>query len=150
MRKISTASAVIVAAVMIYQPAAAEYRGHVYDADTLGPTARLTIDGALSFDAPETSYRFGAECDLEIERGKAARVRTRALLDDPTAKFRPLLEADGSIARDDIGRLLMRVEIGGENIGHILAREGHAMLYNWRTDKPQWCATPPVLQRRVK
>ena len=150
MRKISTVSAVIVVAVMIAQPAAAEYRGHVYDADTLGPTARLTIDGALSFDAPETSFRNGAQCEREIRRGKAARVRAKELLNDTQAKIFPLLEADGSIRRDDHGRLLMRVEIGGRNIGRILEFEGHALVYRWREDETDWCAPSPVLRREVK
>ena len=120
----------------------------VYDGDTVAPTIRLTIDGENSFDTPETAKRHGADCDLEIERGKAAKARLREIVREAeTVSMIPLIDEEtGEIARTtDRRRMLFRMLIDGENIGRILTREGHAKLYLWRSETIDWCAETPVV-----
>lgn len=117
-----------------------------YDGDTVAPTVRLTIDGQTSFDTPETSYRWDAKCDLEIERGKAAKARLREIKKAAQrVDFIPVLDPDGTVARTggDRPRLLMRMLTDGVNVGKILAAEGLAMVYDWRTERVDWCSAKP-------
>lgn len=128
---------------------AAAYRGHVYDGDTIGPTFRLTIDGEISFDTPEISRRHGAQCDLEIARGKAARARLRAMIAAAErVEMIPLLDARGAIAQTKDGRGLLRLRLDGTNVGHLLAQDGLAVVYRWRSESVDWCATPPEREAR--
>lgn len=122
------------------------YRGHIYDGDTIGPTFRLTIDGDVSFDTPETSARHGAQCPREIALGRAATQRLREMLDGAaTIEMMPLIDSRGVILTADDGRGLMRLFVDGENVGHTLARDGLAVLYRWRTESVDWCAASPTV-----
>lgn len=136
------------AGIILATTAAADpLRFRFYDGDTVAPTIRLTIDGELSFDTPETAKRHGADCALEIARGRAAGKRLREIVRGADhISMRPLINAEtGEIARTrDQGRLLFQMIVDGENVGRILAREGHAMLYRWKTEAIDWCATPPM------
>ena len=120
-------------------------RLRLYDGDTAAPTMRLTIDGRTSFDTPEVARWLGAKCELEIARGKAATARLRDML--ATARrveMFPFLDDDGALALIDDGRGLMRVMTDGVNVGIRLAAEGHAMIYDHRAERIDWCAEKPV------
>lgn len=123
----------------------------VYDGDTIAPTIRLTIDGDISFDTPEISYRTGAQCDAEIELGRRAKERLRQIMKEAERlEFLPVIDPEtGGIARTrGDRRLLFALEADGGNVGHILAGEGLAWIYDWRKERVDWCSTPPVLRRR--
>ena len=147
-----TITRAIVSCIFCTIPAAADPLGtRIYDGDTIAPTIRLTIDAEISFDTPETSRRSGAQCDLEIERGKAASARLREIIRKADVfRLEPLYDFNtGEIARTrDRRRLLARAIADGTNVGHTLAAEGHAMIYNWRTQRIDWCASPPKREAR--
>lgn len=120
-----------------------------HDGDSGSMSIRFTIDGITSFDTPEIRFRHGAECDLEIKRGKAAKARLRALIKSADlVEVFPMLDERGAIRRDAFGRGIARVIADGENIGITLEREGHGMRYLWETETIDWCAQPPA--RKLK
>lgn len=145
---VSAALAALAIAGMGAAASADDLGVRVYDGDTIAPTVRLTIDGEISFDTPETAKRHGADCDLEIERGKAAGQRLRAIIAAAgEVRLEFLRDFDtGDLARTGDGkRLLARMLIDGENVGHILAREGHAVIYRWRSERVDWCTDEPTV-----
>jgi len=103
---------------------AASFEGHVShvsDGDTLwvrppqgGAARAVRIEG---IDAPELCQPGGAEAREAL----AARVLHRPV-------------RISSSREDDWGRALARVELGGQDVGGQLVREGHAWSYRYRRD----------------
>lgn len=101
---------------------------YVVDGDTIkhdGETYRL-----LGYDTPET-YR--AKCDSEKRLGDLA-----------THRLRELVQTHGSAEitrysdRDRYGRLLVRLYIGGKDVGPILINQGLARYYDGGKRRG-WC-----------
>lgn len=102
---------------------------YVVDGDTIrlpgGERVRLA-----GIDAPEMPPR--AQCEREEDLAFAAKARLLELIRTGDVA----LHADGR-DRDKYGRLLRRVEVGGQDVGWLLAQEGLAQV--WQGSKAQWC-----------
>lgn len=83
----------------------------------------------LGVDAPEIG---GAMCADERAKGEAARDRLRAILSSA-----PIRLTSDNRDRDQYGRLLRNVSVGGRDVGETLVEEGLARQYRGR--KEGWC-----------
>ena len=104
----------------------------VVDGDTVrmdGVTYRL-----LGFDTPET---FFAQCSYERSLGKAATQRLEELVRDAQS-----IELQKTGQSCKWGRLCASLLIDGVDVGDILIREGHAVPYDGKTKRRDWCAPP--------
>ncbi|MEO1139563.1 MAG: thermonuclease family protein [Pseudomonadota bacterium] len=104
--------------------------GYVYDGDTVevicggeSVTARL-----VGFDTPETKE---PGCAAEAALGRKATDRLRTLVETRSVTM-------DSLGHDKYGRLLARLDLGGENVADILTREGLAVRYGGGT-RVDWC-----------
>lgn len=100
----------------------------VVDGDTVkmdGKTYRL-----LGFDTPETYW---SRCAREREMGKAATLRMEELV-----AAGAILETTNRSCkwRRKCGRLYLH----GEDAADIMIREGHAVPYNGRGPRKDWCS----------
>lgn len=99
----------------------------VVDGDTIAIGARrIRLSG---FDTPET---WKPQCEAERLLGELATQRLRMLIASPGAR---LWRLEG---RDAFGRELARLEVGGEDAGAILIREGLAHEHRGGRRKG-WC-----------
>lgn len=102
---------------------------HVTDGDTFRLTTgeRIRIAG---IDAPETQIG-EAKCALETERGRAATLQARALLDGREVR----IERVGRSYR----RTVARVSFEGRDLADELIRRGIARAWPRGAPKPDWC-----------
>ena len=127
--------AMLVAAMQLPIPAAAECFSwpveSIYDGDTL----RATVDGQstririMGLDTPELPPH--NKCDSEKKRGYAARDRLREILRDAAVQICP----DGL---DRYGRTLAVVMANGEDVAEVLIAEGLAREYHGGR-RDGWC-----------
>ena len=106
---------------------------HVYDGDTVAldcPGAPLERARLVGFDTPEV---FSPGCAAEARAGAAATDRLRALV---AAAPVTGLRRQGY---DRYGRALVRLEIGGADVGDVLIGEGLAVRYSGGR-RIDWCA----------
>lgn len=104
--------------------------GYVYDGDTVevvcdgqSLTARL-----VGFDTPETKE---PGCAAEAALGARATERLRALVEAGPVT----MDSEGY---DKYGRVLARMELGGEDVADILVREDLAVRYDGGA-RVDWC-----------
>ena len=127
--------AVLIAAILLPAPAAAECFSwpveSVYDGDTL----RATVEGqstrirVIGLDTPELPPH--NKCASEKERGYVARDRLRALLSGAEVAICP----DG---QDRYGRTLAVVLADGRDVAEVLIDEGLAREYHGGR-REGWC-----------
>lgn len=89
-------------------------------------------------DAPETRR---ARCPAERAMGEAATVRARALIDaaDQVEAIPATHRGDTpDFQLDRYGRRLARIEVDGRDLGTILIREGHAVVWTPGVQH-DWC-----------
>jgi micrococcal nuclease len=101
---------------------------YVVDADSIhfdGDKIRL-----LGFDAPEMGH---AKCPAERRLAIIATARLQQLIDQD----RNVLAPTGR--RDKYGRVLAVLQVDGRDVAQILIAEGHAVAYNGRGAKRDWC-----------
>lgn len=104
--------------------------GYVYDGDTVEvdcggarQTARL-----VGLDTPETK---DPGCAAEADLGARATERLRELVESRPAML-------DSVGYDKYGRVLARLDLGGEDVADILVREGLAVRYDGGR-RVNWC-----------
>ena len=104
--------------------------GYVYDGDTVevvcdgqSLTARL-----VGFDTPETKE---PGCAAEAALGARATERLRALVTTWPVKM-------DSVGYDRYGRLLARLDVGGQDVADLLVDEGLAVHYDGGA-RVSWC-----------
>lgn len=100
----------------------------IVDGDTI--KINKTTYRLMGFDTPET---YQAKCEPEKVKGEAATERLTELL--LAAK---VIEID-TRGRDKYRRLLAVLYIDSKDIAVTLIREGHAVPYNGRTKRRDWC-----------
>ncbi|WP_256215318.1 thermonuclease family protein [Sphingobium sp. AP50] len=101
---------------------------------TDGDTFRLTSGERIriaDIDAPETHVR-QAKCAREIEKGRAATAKARALLDGRRVRFQPVGRS--------YNRVVARVSLEGRDVGDTLVAMGAARAWLRRHPKPDWCS----------
>jgi micrococcal nuclease len=100
---------------------------HVSDGDTLwvrlaggGEPVKVRFQG---MDAPESCQAWGAQATQALT--------AKAMRKEVTLNTR---------ARDDYGRLLARVSLGGEDLGAWMVSQGHAWSYHYRRSAGPYAA----------
>ena len=105
---------------------------YVYDGDTValdcGAEAEMTAR-LVGFDTPETK---SPGCAEELAHGALATDRLRALIGQGAVRY----ELRG---RDKYDRLLIALQVAGEDVGARLIREGLAVAYDGG-GRIDWCA----------
>ena len=84
----------------------------------------------MGFDAPET---YQAKCEKEWHRGKMSSIRLDELINE-----QEYIELD-VMGLDKYRRRLAVLYINGIDVAIVMIREGHAVAYNGRTKRRDWC-----------
>ncbi len=113
------------------------FNQRVVDGDTIVVTElngdRTLRVRLLGIDAPEVK----GKCEIEIRGARAATNFLRAML--PVQQKITLTSPESSWRYDRYGRLLAKVEIGGQDMGDLMVAKG--LVRNWAppTPKINWC-----------
>lgn len=120
---------------------------HVVDGDTVWLSAKRTLGTAglkrsrvkvrlLGMDAPEMCQPGGPASRMALQQrlqGQMVRVALPA-----------------SRSRDDYGRLLGRVYVGGDDVGQSMVRSGHAWSYAYRRSRGLYAAEQAEAMREKR